>query len=246
MGDIVYLQTALYRTIKEWRKQDVSRRENYVFWDTLKETKFSYVFLKILGSNLFCKRLHVLDVGSGKSSTSRTIAGDHEVGKYHSIDWGMEESRFEGKSNDIKHYRMDVYGHDVTKDMPLNTFDVIIIDIEPHGQEIFIYTKLRPAMKATHMCVLKHIGSLDSGSHMADRFLGHFIDTRNVHDYFAETSLNRGYRDVFVVMSKDPVRLDGKCQRLAVGEPSRWVDPDLRGFVLNNGTRDRDYNRNTL
>lgn len=236
MGDIVYLQTALYRTIKEWRKQDslvdISQRKNYVLWDTLKETKFSYVFLQTLGSNLFRKRLHVFDVGSGKSSTSRIIAGDHEVGKYHSIDWGMEESRFEGKSNDIKHYRMDVYGHDVTKDMPLNTFDVIIIDIEPHGQEILIYTK------ATHMCVLKHIGSLDSGSHMADRFLGYFIDTRNVYDYFAETSLNRGYRDVFVVMSKDPVRLDGKCQRLAVGEPSRWVDPDLRGFVLNN--------RNTL
>lgn len=241
MVDVAYLQTCLYDTILEWRQVHVTSRDNLLCYGIFRETKFSLSFMNILGKKLLRKPLSVLDVGSGKSQTAVTLVGHAAIDKYHSIDRAFGSSRLDHRSlrsSDIKHFKRDVFDEDCTKDMHPHSYDVIIIDIEPHGNESSIYKRLQPLLRTAHICILKCIGDIDlHGSSMADCFLERFIKDGHVYDFFAETSLNPGYRDIYVIMTRQPTKLEKRCQRLASGEVHAMIAEGgrrLPAWVLHN------------
>lgn len=242
-------QTCLYRTVKKWRDTKITDRENGLPYDTFKMYRFGTLFLEILGKELLTQDISILDVGSGLSKSAHLLIGDAHISKYHSIDRAdsQHDSFLNSQWDQIKdrqHFRRDIYKDDLIGDLHTELYDVVIIDIEPHGNEVTIYEKIQEHMKETHLCILKCIGHLDLyGSSLADKFIGHFIRSGHVDDYFAETSLNPGYRDIFVIMSRSKTDLDTRCQGLAEGKPTTWADPEISGLVLENREKDQRYIR---
>lgn len=242
------LQNCLYRTIKEWKDTEITDLENWLPYDRFKMFRFGTLFLEILGKQLLTQEMSILDVGSGLSKSAHLLIGDAHINKYHSID--REDSPCDSflisqwnQIKDRQHFRRDIYKDDLG-DLPGDMYDVVIIDIEPHRNEITIYQKIQKHLKETHLCILKCIGHIDLyGSSLADKFIGHFIRSGHVCDYFAETSLNPAYRDIFVIMSRSKTDLNTRCQSLAEGEPTTWVNPEITGFVLNNREKDQQYIR---
>lgn len=245
-------QNCLYRTIKKWRDTKITDRENWLPYDRFKMCRFSTLFLEILGKQLLTQETSILDVGSGLSKSAHLLIGNAHINKYHSIDRAdsQRDSFLISQWDQIKdrqHFRRDIYMDDMNGVLQADTYDVVIIDIEPHRNEITIYQKIQKHLKETHLCILKCIGDIDLyGSSLADKFIGHFIRSGHVHDYFAETSLNPAYRDIFVIMSQSKTDLNTRCQSLAEGEPTTWVNPEITGFVLNNREKDYQYIRDSM
>jgi hypothetical protein len=103
-------------------------------------------------------------------------------------------------------------------DLESDGYDLLIVDIEPHGDEKKVYETFKRFMKPTHLCILKHVGFIDLyGSAMADWFIDTYLKSRHVHDFFAQEDLDTGFRDVFLIMSSTPVLLDARCQEFATG-----------------------------
>lgn len=68
-----------------------------------------------------------------------------------------------------EHYIKDIFEDSLELS---KQFDVVFIDIEPHGKEIQVYEKIKHWMKPTHLCILKHVAFIDMfGSTFADRFI---------------------------------------------------------------------------
>lgn len=76
-----------------------------------------------------------------------------------------------------KHVAMDVFT-DVPHNISNDHFDIMILDIEPHGREWEVYEKFICKMKDEHLVILKCIGNMDMS---ASRFVYDFID--NVQDH---------------------------------------------------------------
>lgn len=120
-------------------------------------------------------------------------------------------------------------------------FDVVIIDIEPHGREREAYDRVRHLLKrGAHLCVLKHVAFIDL---LAAKFADAFIDRHRdrVVDYFGEYDSWGSVRDVFVLLSDvaddtsssrsvDPEN-PPRCQRdFAQGRTMTYVCSDVRGY----------------
>ena len=211
--------------------------------------RLATLFLEILGEELLTQETSILDIRSGVSKSAHLLIGNAHINKYHSLDLAdtQRDSFLISQWNQLKdrqHFRRDIYKDDLSGDLQAEMYDVVIIDIEPHRNEITIYEKIREHMKETHFCILKCIGDLDIyGSSLADKFLGHFIRSGHVYDYFAETSINPGYRDIFIIMSRSKTDLDARCQSLAEGQTTSWVNPEVPRLVLNNREKDHKYVR---
>jgi hypothetical protein len=110
-------------------------------------------------------------------------------------------------------------------------YDIVLIDIEPHGREIDVYDKIRHLLKPTHMCILKHVASIDLvGAGYADAFIDEHRDT--LWDFFGENDASSadGVRDVFVILSNEHTR-DIKCQHFARGRLAKYSGIDvIRGY----------------
>lgn len=239
--DLSGFQACLKSTIEKWRR--VKCRDMYEFsatCDQFSESKISATFLKTLGDEMFNKRrLSILDVGCGRSKTGSLLVGSAEIEKYHGIDYIDKSGEFlhnfqQKQIKELKFFQRDIYMDDLD-DFEHDTYDIVIIDVEPHGKEIEIYQKIHHLMKPAHFCLLKHIGYIDLySSAFADYFLDKHINSGNIFDYFAEAGLHIDTRDIFVIMSREETRLDAVCQRLARGEPTNWADPKHPKYVLRN------------
>jgi hypothetical protein len=161
-------------------------------------------FFKTLGQNISGKT--ILDVGSGTLMTARAIIENciNPV-SYTSIDRKEDPTITVSKmieNNKISysnHHHVDIFEIDIElKD----TYDIIIIDIEPHGKEIEVYEKFKKYMKSEHLIILKHIAFIDLfGSRFADIFIEKYNE--NIKDYFAERSLKYDeIRDIFIIMEE--------------------------------------------
>jgi hypothetical protein len=95
---------------------------------------------------------------------------------------------------------MDIFHDALTLD---DTFDIVLIDIEPHGREIEVYENIKHLMNPEHLCILKHVAFIDLfGSAFADRFLDRYKAC--VIDSFCDDDKNHfvNMRDVFIVMTR--------------------------------------------
>lgn len=110
------------------------------------------------------------------------------------------------------HYQLDVFDGTINSELPHNTFDLLIVDIEPHGREIELIDMFEPYMKDEYLIIFKCIGNMDLyGSTMADNVLKHLRETCKLCDMFAVTGCNSFEltRDVFAVCSKVSIDFDG-------------------------------------
>ncbi len=106
------------------------------------------------------------------------------------------------------HHQHDVFdGTDLQ--LPRNTFDVLIVDIEPHGRERELVDMFESFMKDEYLIIFKCIGNMDIyGSTIADNVLRHLRQARKLHDMFACISFELT-RDVFAVCTKMSTDFDG-------------------------------------
>jgi SAM-dependent methyltransferase len=180
-----------------------------------------------LGKNMNIKS--ILDIGCGTGMTIKCLLKEVKSPvNYTSIDFKQIPDIENLKINTWKHIDQDFFEIDFS--LFTDTYDIVIIDIEPHGKEIDVYEKLKHLMNVEHLCILKHVSYIDLyGACLADKFIHKYI--REIKDYFAESN-NCSYsniRDVFVIFGMNQ---DIQLQKLAVGNLSNYVDKDIIGYCL--------------
>lgn len=188
------------------------------------ECHASVMCYRTLSSALSSERLSILDVGSGELCTAHLLVENNKnIKKYTAIDWIKDATNYIHKFSDgieAFEYIAKDYCELTESDLQRSQYDIVIIDVEPHGREGQVYEKIRPFMKGVHLCILKHVACLDWwGSGLANWFLKHYIEQKLVRDYFAASNFKKGWRDIFIIMTTDPVELQIECQKLALGEP---------------------------
>lgn len=151
------------------------------------------------------QKLNVLDVGSGELLTAKKLIHDTSfVNTYTTIDNKIDPSEY---IHDIQHcidtfeyFNIDILKDDFVTD---KKYDIVFIDVEPHGKEIEVYERVKHCLSPKHLCILKHVGFIDLyGSYLADRFLSKYEE--HVSDYYAESVRNiistlHQVRDVFII-----------------------------------------------
>ena len=214
---------------------------DFEYYKESQEMTSTLCFYDDLGNNIRNNCLNasisILDVGSGGMHTAkRLIKGLKHVDAYTCIDYKVfpidNLSKFSDHIKNFQYVDGDVQARKTVGELPENRFDIILIDIEPHGDEINIYETFLPMLKETHLCILKHVAHMDLyGGYLADKFLGKYVQAQNVVDYFALNWMTQGFRDVFVIMSKSEVQTTGTCNGLVPGVLVNCADLTEPRFV---------------
>ena len=230
-------RSAIQRAVTTMADVSFNSQEATRLYETYQESQYAHHMLASIFSNLSHTPINILDVGSGRAMTANIAIANHKnVNIYTAIDRSINASVFiceiQRYIQKFQYIQVDVENADLNITNDVNDlYDVVIIDIEPHGDEVDIYNKISKYMKPTHICILKHVGFIDMhGPFHADRFIANNIE--RIHDYFAQSSLKQGLRDIFIVMSRTPVTLDAQCQKLAKGRLAGYADKTIRQYVL--------------
>lgn len=159
------------------------------------------------------RKYNVLDVGSGELFTAQALIKNTSfVGTYTAIDFKVDAHQHNRHVkpyvDEFEYVNIDILGQDF---MPSNQnimYDIVIIDVEPHGKEIEVYEKIKHVLNTSHLCVLKHVGCIDFyGCGLANRFLTKY--EQEMSDYYGESTGPRylsplhHMRDVFVIFDKE-------------------------------------------
>lgn len=184
------------------------------------------------------KKLNVLDVGSGKLLTAKKLIKNTSfVGTYTAIDHQVDPTKhihdLQRFMDAFEYYNIDILKEDFVTD---KKYDIVLIDVEPHGKEIEVYERLKHCLSETHLCILKHVGFIDLyGSCLADRFLMKY--EAYVSDYYGECtgkiiSTLHEIRDVFVLFDMSTSKTTTMNIRdLLTHEPRfHYVDKDMKAF----------------
>lgn len=197
-------------------------------WSRYNDTSCTLAFYKGLASIGANVPVRILDVGCGQLRTISMLVDNGLLPvTYAGIDKRLDCGVLSEAITRISSTRFTAKDYvDVDKsDLGPEGYDVLIVDIEPHGREVHVYERFKSFMKRTHLCILKHVGSLDGyGSYLADNFLRTYIKSGHVCDYYAQNDWKKEFRDVFVIMSLTPVVLDAQCQELATGTFPCYMD----------------------
>ncbi len=181
--------------ISAWEKYNLSVTEREVYQKLGEEI------------NKLCKP-NVLDVGSGKHMTAFALLKHVDVHKYLSIDKSIESTQYNKFSKRVEnwiHYDFDIFENEILDN---GQFDIIIIDIEPHGREIEIYEKIKHLGKDVHIVILKHVTYVNGyGAQCADNFIDKYKDY--IYDFYGEYS-TKSIRDVFLIMEKIQTKCHSK------------------------------------
>lgn len=232
---LAQFRSGLRAAIRELNDADGTDADWIRAWDQYNESAPTLAFygglVAIEGGG---KPLSLLDVGCGMQRTTSMLV-DHglNLDVYTAIDKRSECGQSEAMSKISKaRFVCKNYEEVDESDLEGGSYDLIIVDIEPHGREEQVYERFKRFMKPVHLCILKHVGSMALyGSAMADRFIDAYLKSGHVHDFYAQEDLQRGFRDVFLIMSSAPVLLDAQCQELALGNVTNWVDSGVPRHV---------------
>lgn len=230
--------TALRKKQDERTSQEYGTEEWMDAYHTYKENPESVAVYRGLSAGLSCCAVNVLDVGAGNLMTGRMLClRNDNIKTYTAVDHkGCPVDHVQSISSCVQNVQIKKTDYRDLKDVPQNSHDVVIVDIEPHGHEVEVYEEVVKYMKPLHLCILKHVGCLDVyGSGLADKFLAKYLQDERVHDYFAESDLE-GLRDIFIVMSRFDVTCHPMCQAKAKGKPVQWSRKNgevCTGYTLN-------------
>jgi hypothetical protein len=202
------------------------------------ESSASRVFLTALCTDF--EDVSILDVGSGQMATAKLIVDACSSVKAYTC---IDPEELSPNADHIKK-KVEIFCHvskrfeDVVKyDVMQAPYDIVVIDVEPHGREVEVYESIKKYLTDTHLVILKHIGHMNTGgSSIADGFITEYMDKSVVYDYFAQSVLNpldANFRDIFLIMQKTKCPMVGLCQSQAHGEIYQWCDPELRAYTKN-------------
>ena len=160
-----------------------------------------------LGTNK--RKYNVLDVGSGELLTAQTLIKNTSfVGTYTAIDYQVDAYKY-GKHvqpyvGEFKYINIDILKEEFIPSNSDMLYDIVMIDVEPHGKEIEVYEKIKHCLSESHLCVLKHVGYISMyGSSLANTFLTRYEN--EISDYYGEStgpcyvSPLHHMRDIFVI-----------------------------------------------
>ena len=182
--------------------------------------------------------LSILDIGSGTCMTASAIIENcNSKISYCSIDKNIDPSNIlqnliiDNMIGYFEHYHHDVFETDFNTKIALkNKYDIMLIDIEPHGREIEVYEKFKKFMNDEHLCILKHVAFIDLiGCAFADKFIEKY--NYIIKDYFAERDINDEIRDVLIVINNNACKQDLQIQKLAHGKISSWIDDKYESHI---------------
>lgn len=219
VNDLLHWQPS---TLGEWLKA----------YSKVKESPFSVAFMQAIGvamEQVLGRAPRILDVGCGEMRCASCLMAGLQSDRvtYVSVDKTISEccepitkgaKRLKQKVNWV-HINKDIFDEDFTDAMHalnLDAFDIVMIDVEPHGNEIKVYERIKDYMCSNgHVCLLKHVGRIDLwGSTCAHKFLSKYISEQHVLDYYDIDVLNgHDFRDVYVIMGAN-LALDDKTQQL--------------------------------
>jgi len=158
-------------------------------YDNYHQTIWGVVFFNLLGEKTLQSfvKLSVLDVGCGTSKQFQNMFKDvpgvsKDTLKYTSIDINPNIVRpsWVKEHCEEHHIIADVFDNDSVIALK-GTYDIVIIDIEPHSKECEIYERFLPYMKQHHMIVLKCIGFRDLyGSKLAKDFISYITEVKKL------------------------------------------------------------------
>jgi predicted O-methyltransferase YrrM len=222
------LQETEYLRHKDWKEMEMLKRHVYEsehFYLSIREADIYASLGKHLSQN--DNETCVLDVGCGTGMTaSKLLTNLSNATIYTSIDVKtFPEKVAQMNPKNHTHIIRDIFDPDPVISNDPNTgepikYDIVFIDIEPHGKEIDVYEKICHLMKPSHLCILKHVAFIDLFRCMfADSFIDCYKD--NIYDFFAEENGRPSHcnvRDVFVLFSTSIGHYqDNRCQNLAQG-----------------------------
>ena len=214
----------------------VDKRKRWLdAYESYKTSEWAVALNRRLGSSVIARMgrpLRVLDVGCGEHQRFfSSLSLDESRWDYCSVDLSTRPLSFG------VHVVGDVFDPETVKKLS-GGFDVILIDVEPHGREFELYEALIRAGKLarTHMVVLQCIGHMGTGgAYMADQFMDALSARHRVLSMLATFDLHLT-RDVYVVVdiagdspALDDVDVFVKRDRRLTG--SEWVSyaPDSWG-----------------
>lgn len=157
--------------------------------------------------------LRVLDIGCGKDSShfSFMFANiDHEI-EYVSID-KESDTYFTAPEylNQItrNHITCDIFETDMITELmkkyPDDYFDIVLLDIEPHGKETEIYDLIYKYLNKNHIAIFECIAFIDLyGSAIGDKVIEHMETKGILSDYFGVFEINYLTRDIVTIVTKD-------------------------------------------
>ena len=187
-----------------------SVRQKYVrcHWEIL----FNNNLGKYLSKNKLTK---ILEVGCGnyKYSGFNIINKNNGMFEYYGID-----------TRDIinENYtiiKIDIFEENVIEKLNQrlcdNYFDVLIIDVEPHGREIQIHDIVSKYMKKNeYLCILRCIGHMDMfGSNAGNYFINEMVKRKLLKDMIAFHSDYLENRDGYLVMTGCESNYNGTIQK---------------------------------
>lgn len=162
----------------------------------------------------------ILDVGSGTSEQFRIMCtglDTSRIATYTTIDkkpsseiHNILYKEYPEIQSRHKHIEVDVFNSkDELRDCQ-NQFDILIMDVEPHGKEIDVYNIVYPYMRNEHIVICKCIGFIDLfGSAMANRLLLHMQAMSILHSSFGCCDINYLTRDIIAIVNKNKTEYRG-------------------------------------
>lgn len=199
-------------------------------WELYNEGWCTLAFYKALAD--IRAIVNVLDVGCGRFMTiSMMVDKGLSPMAYTGVDRVINHAVISKGVASIPSTRFIAKDYEDVKESDLDPagYDMLIVDIEPHGREEHVYEHFKRFLKPVHLCILKHVGCLDGyGGYLANKFLHTYINSGHVCDYYAVHDWTTGFRDVFVIMSTTTVPLDAQCQKLGTGELPSNVDSETQ------------------
>jgi hypothetical protein len=197
-------------------------------WKKYKMSIFESNVIFMLGKYMTedVSELNILDVGSGSGMLANALLSLVKTASvqvhYTSIDYKVKPTLESVENVEHEHHSFDAL---VIDDSELKKalgerkkYDLILIDIEPHGDEIRLYEKFRNFMKEEHICIIPHC-FMQTGPYFARPFLKKFIELGHMVDYYAQDYRNDS-KDIYMVMKRTVLAEEPKikCQTLMDGK----------------------------
>jgi len=173
----------LLETMKHVRVLDIgcgtSQHFTNMFRDTTLCSKETCTYVSI------DKDTNVADVIENSCCTSNNITCNQSESFYEARRKQLHPKRLEWIREHVTHTHitMDVFTDNVEQHMSslkaVQTFNVVILDIEPHGKEWEVYHSFLPYLEQDHVVILKCIGNMNL---YASSMVYTFMDNVKEHD----------------------------------------------------------------
>lgn len=169
------------------------------------------------------EHIAILEIGSGCCRTVPYLCSIESDIVYHSIDLKEFSTELPPYISHT-HHQGCVFSEDTDNKIPIDFFNILIIDIEPHGREVQLLKKYEKFMKNNYIVLLKCVGCMSLfGEKFGITALSYLKYNHILIDYIANGKpfVNT---DIIAMCSRQPTSYEGTCSRkLSWAGNDRWL-----------------------